>query len=414
MAVTVDWGTGVEDRELGIYGIYNKFVGHINLVSGKIYKPAFRIRVTALNDPTKTYTKDVDAVEVVGGYVANVNPVQAMQVLFFGSEYTGSTESTSIKSYSGVQIEIGEVSAATIDVAPTFKGYDTDDTFYFYNGYEQGIETINMYRDPFWYTSTPHKLPKVKKTLYLQDGDVELLSMPSYLNVYPVISGGTNLLNLITEFYDSSDSLLSTSTIDLRARPDLSGVGYWNININFAFVTNTVYTKTYCQWATDGATSPVNSEEITIYRQLCNPKNDPFRLRWVNRYGGDEAENFTLKHDRRIIIKRGKKVQSSGVDYASTTFAGISNINNPNLREFGNSYYTEWKLRTDFITQEQINALAELFRNNSVIMFESDVSQTNPIPVMVQNSSYELLDVKNALQKIEVTVRLANIEPNQI
>ena len=411
MAVTLDFGTGeTATRDDGIYGIYNKFVGHFDFATGStLYKVAFRVSVEALNDSTIIYEKDYDAVTRAGGYKGSFNPVQPLQNLFFGSEYTGATESTSIKAYSGVRIKAGLVSATSASLAPTFGGYDTDDTLYFYNGYEDGQLNVNCYREPRWYDTEPYLLPKVKKILYLQEDDIELLSMPSFLNIYPEVADGTNLDSLVTAFYDSSNSLLSTSTIDLRSRPDLDGVGYWNININFAFPSETLYSKTYCQW--DSGEGLVDSESITIYRQECNPKNPLFRLLWSNRYGGEEAENFTLKHDKKIVIKRGKKIQSSGVDYAAESFDDIGNINDPNLKEFGTSYYTEWKLRTDFITQAQIDALKEAYISSRVLMVDSD---GNVNPVLVQNSNYEVLQVENGLQKVEVSVRLANFEPNQI
>ena len=410
MAVTVDWGTGTgASRTHGIFGIYNRFAGVISVVPAKIFKLKFRVKVTCLNDTSVTYTKDFDSIVDGGTYYATINPVQAMQLLYFGSEYTGLTEGTSERSYSGIQIEIGEVSSSSASLPPTFEGYDTDDTFYFYNGYETP-PIPNCYREPNWYNTTPIKLPKVKSEIYLLPDDVELLSMPSFLNIYSEISGGTNLNELVTKFYDSSGGLLSTSTIDLRSRPNLTGVGYWNININSFSLHDgdTSYATVNCNWLS--GEEPIDSELLTLYPIQCNPKNDNYRLRWINRYGGEEFENFQLKHDKTIKIQRGKKIQSSGINYAATTFDDIENINNPNLKEFGNTYFTEYKLRSDFLTQGQLDALAELYRNNSVIMLDG----TNELPVIVQDTSYQVLDIKNKLQKVEVTVRLANLEPNQI
>ena len=410
MAVSVDWNTGVADRTKGIFGIYNRFVGLMSIPSAAKEKVQFRIRVTAIEDTSITYIKDVNAISDANFY-ATVNPVVSMRELFFESEYTGFSENTSLRSYGGIKIEVGEVSGTT-GVAPTFKGYDTDDTFYFYNGYDLNNYAELNYRDPLWYNTTPHKLPKVKKTIYIADeiSYVELLSMPSYLNIYPVISGGTNLKNIVFKTYDSSGTLLGTSTIDLRSRPDLSGVGYWNFPIqNAVSGVGAEYAEVFCQWATDGeeAIALVDSEIITVRKRECHIKDELYRLRWINHMGGEEYQDFALKHDKSIQVKRGKKIASTGINYSATTFSDISNINNPSLLEYGTTYYTKYKLRTNFITQGEIDAMRELFVNKNVIMNDS-------IPVIVEDSSYKIVEVKDGLKKVEINVRVANFEPNQV
>lgn len=409
MAVTVDWGTGTdpETRTLGIYGIYNKFVGRMTISAAAIEDVQFRIKVTSIENTSITYTKDIDAIILSGasGFAASINPVASMRELYFGSEYTGLSEGTSLRSYGGIKIEIGEVSGLRGD-PPTFKGYDTNDTFYFYNGYDLNNYNQNNYRDPAWYNVKPHKLPKVKKTIYITQGSsfTELLSMPSYLNVYPVVSGGTNLKNIVFEDYDADGTLLRTSTVDLRSRPDLSGVGYWNFPIQNAGV-GVDYAEVYCQWL--NGQELVDSEKITVRKRPCQPKDELYQLRWINRMGGEEYQEFSLKHDKSLQIKRGKKIASTGINYAATSFANISNINNPNLLEYGTTYQTMYKLRTDFITQGELDAMRELFVNKNVIM-------NNTIPVTVNNSNYKILEVKDGLQKVEIDVTVANFEPNQI
>ena len=412
MAVTVDWGTGTdpETRTKGIYGIYNKFVGLMTIPSAAIEDVQFRIKVTAIEDTSITYTKDVDAISD-GNFYATVNPVKSMQELFFESEYTGLSEGTSLRSYGGIKIEIGEISGLR-GAPPTFNGYDTNDIFYFYNGYDLDNYNQNNYRDPFWYDKMPHKLPKVKKTIYITEGSsfTELLSMPSYLNIYPVVSGGTNLKNIVFKTYEADGTLVGTSTIDLRTRPDLSGVGYWNFPIQTAASGVGVdYAEVYCQWAIDGveALELVDSEKIIVRNRPCQPKDELYQLRWINRMGGEEYQEFSLKHDKSLQIKRGKKIASTGINYAATSFADISNINNPNLLEYGTTYQTMYKLRTDFITQGELDAMRELFVNKNVIM-------NNTIPVTVNNSNYKILEVKDGLQKVEIDVTVANFEPNQI
>jgi len=418
MAAIVNYNN--DNPDIGIYGIYNRFIVNISTGEQFIFNHQFRIRVTVANDSSLEIIKNIDSVQIGSQYYANPNPIESLRELFFESEYTGFSESTATKSYSKVTIQIGEVYSDTEDVAPTFRGYDTEDSFYFYNGYEkpetaQQLIGLN-YREEKWYNETPHLLPKVKKTLYLLEEDIELLSIPSFLNVYPPVIGlTTNLKNLVTEYYDSSNTLISTSTIDLSARPDLNDVGYWNININSIFPNNTKYALVYVQWIIDGESILVDSEQLKIFRLECNPKSENYRLRWINRYSGEEFQNFQLKADKSSVILRGKKISSTGINYAATTFNDIANINNPNIKEYGNESFTRWKLRTDFITQEEINAMEELFKDNSVILFNPEIGTVNNTqPVIVENRNYSILDVRQNLQRIEINVRLADIEPNQI
>lgn len=421
MAVTVNYNNA--SPTLGIYGVYNEFVCQCSVADASKFKHQFRVRVTAENDTSVTYIKNVDSVLISGTFYASFDPVSIMRSLFFESEYTGQSEDTAIKSYSGLQIEVGELYATSATLAPVFQGYDTDQTFYFYNGYEKpetaGQKIGLNYREPKWYTTTPHLLPKVKKTLYLLEDDIELLSIPSLLNVYPAHTTAgldTNLKNLVINYYEADGTLDSFSTIDLEARPDLSGIGYWNININSTFPAGVDYCEVYAQWITDGGEEGllVDSEILTVRRQECKVKDEAYRLRWVNRYGGEEYQNFQLHTDKSISIQRGKKIASTGIDYAATTFAGISNINNPNLKEYGNESFSRYRLRTDFITQEEINAMDELFKSNSVLMFDPEIATQNEVPVIVEDSSYRVLDVNQSLQRIEINVRLANYEPNQV
>ena len=427
MAASVDYNN--PSPTLGIYGAYNRFIARMTAPS-KVggtddkFKHSFRVRVTPLNDTSKEIVREFTSVKDQGvpnpAFRANVNPIEPLRSTFFGFEYKGISEFTSIIAYSGVQIEVGEVYTTDADTAPTFQGYDTDDTFYFHNGYEKDgdfpVQLLN-YRYPNWYNTTPHLLPKVKKTLYLEENSTEFISIPSYLNIYPTLpSVSTNLKNLVTEVYNANGTLDSTSTIDLTARPDLSGVGYWNIsagvNPNLA---DGQYAEVYAQWVNDGGESgtTVDSERLTIRRLKCKPKDVSYRLKWINRYGGIEYETFQLHTDKTVNIKRGKKIASTGIDYNATSFADISNINDPNIREIENTAYTSFKLRTDWITQEQIDALQELFKSNKVTLALTTSFFTEH-PVIVENTSYRILDVKQKLQRVEVNVRLANFEPNQI
>jgi hypothetical protein len=401
MAVSVNYNNA--SPELGIYGAYNPFMVLINWTGATPYYLTYKIKVTALNNTTVVEKP----VSPTSGNFAQVNPLELIKEAFFKSEYNGTTEHSQPFSYSEIKIEVGASFSTAQADPPTFAGYTESDTFYVYNGYELQPTVLN-YRDPAWYDTFPTKLPKVKKTLYLLLDDIELLSFPSKIpdSTGTVLDAG----DLITRYYDSSSSLLSTSTIDLTVRPDLTGTAYWNININSTFPATALYSKSKIRYA--GGEGSADSEEITIYREECNPKQDRYRLYFINRYGGAEYENFTLAATTSYNIKKGKQIQSDGINYKATTFADIQNINNPNLQEFGNSTSKNITIRRDYFkTQEEVDSLAELFKSAVVIMFDA---VNTAFPMIVETSNYDQDLISQNLYKVDVRLLYANNELQQI
>jgi hypothetical protein len=395
MAVTADYKYA--DPTIGVYGVKNPFYVIINRTGAAVYNLTYDLRVTYTNTG-QVITKSLTPI----GTQATANPLVLIEDFMF-NEYTGQTESSAPNSFGYVQIEIGETFAAVEGDAPTFQGYDTDDSFLVYNGYKPLMNELN-YRDPNWYDTTPLKLPKIKKTLYLLEDDIELLSFPSFL----ALAGGVlvGATKRITTFYDSSGSVIQTDETILTSRPDLTGTAYWNININPFFIEETAYVKVKIQYD-DGESAEYFSEEITIYRAQCNPKQGRYRLRWANNEDGDEYQNFTLATDKIVQVQKGKRILSDGIDYAATTFADLTNINRPNIREVGNKTTNLRRLRTDYLRQEELDALETLYKSEAVIMFDHD---NNILPVIVRDTNFTITDVRNELVKIEVLVEIANIE----
>ena len=409
MACTATYNT--TQQTFGAYGVYNNFFVFIENVSGSTTNLKFRIRVTDAD--SNQYTLDVvpnaanDAV---------INPLIRLRDTYFKSDYSGQLEAVNAEGYNEVQIEVGEISGTPA----TFQGYDTDHTFIIYNGYEKDKANQLNYRIPTWYDTTPYLLPKTKKEVYLLSTDTELLSMPYKMNLYDVGEPPNTygLKNIVFEYYQYSsplDILLSTSTIDLTARPTFSGspAGYWNFDINTIPLHDgtTDYCKVYTQYEYSGDSSLTNSEALRLYPLACKPKYERFRLRWINRYGGEEYENFEMRATESISITRGKKILSDGVDYGTTTFGSILDVNNPQISEFGKSYQRNFVLRSDWLTQDQLESLEELYTSPAVLMFDSN---DDLFPVIVEDSSYEIKDVKQGLKKVEVRVSIANRQPTQL
>lgn len=396
MATTVDYKHA--DPELGIYALYNDFFGIANRTGATVFNLTYMVKVTSLYN-SEFVEKPISPI----GTYAVFNPFELVKETFFKSEYIGIEEHTQPFAYNKIKVEVGASFGATANVPPTFEGYVTSDTFYVYNGYEMP-PIVENYRNPNWYDTLPIKLPKVKKTLYLLESDIELLSFPSQIQTSGM--GELNAINLIQVFYDSNGNVVLTAPTGLVGRPSLFGIGYWNININAALIDGSSYLKAYIEYEDSETGETFVSEEITIYHVPCLPKQDNHRLFFINRYGGSEYENFQLKSDEELRITKGKKIQSDGVNYLAQTFADIKNINNPNLKEFGNTAARFRTLRTNWLTQEQVDALQELYKSSVVIMNGNQ-------SVIVQDTSYRIERVKDGLVQVDVTVQIANNEPIQ-
>jgi hypothetical protein len=321
------------------------------------------------------------------------------------NKYGGQLESSSPNSFGSVKIEIGETFSATLDNPPVFAGYDTDNSFLIYNGYKPLMMELN-YRDPNWYNTTPIKLPKRKKDIKLLEGDIELLSFPSLINFIDFV-GTSNAKQILATVYNANGTVNYTTIITLSSIPALTGTAYWNVDINQLEILDGGYIEYVVQWQDSTTLAFFNSEAITIRRAICNPKQGRYRLRWTNNDDGDEYGNFTLASDKITQVQKGKRILSDGIDYTAFTFATLSNINNPNITEVGNKVTNLRTLRTDYLNQEELNALEDLYKSNAVLMFDPD---NNLLPVIVRDTTFTITDVRNDLVKVEVLVEIANIE----
>ena len=297
MGATVNYNN--TNPEQGVYGAYNDFVALISSNTTLPKNLTYEVTVTAVNNGT-VLTRSLVPI----GLIAIVEPLKLMQDSFFKSEYNGNTEHSQPFSYSKITISVQEFSSTSDSIPPASVGSAVSNTFYVYNGYEEQPLVLN-YRDPNLFNTTPFKLPKVKKSLYLLEDDIELLSFPSEI----LLEFGflVNAHDLITEYFDASGTSISTSTIDLTIRPNLTGVAYWNININSFFPANAAYSETKVRYET-GELEIYDTEVVTIYRSECKPKNNRYRLYWINRYGGAEYQNFELAAETTYQSRKGKRI----------------------------------------------------------------------------------------------------------
>jgi len=393
--------------EIGVYGLYNPFAVIISNDGTARFNLTFRIRVSIVGISDTEVVRDVTPI----GQTAVVEPFKLLQDTFFKSNFD--FLALSPNSFNLVKIEVAQTSSATADVPPIFITYPPAQTkqFYVYNGYENQPVAIN-YRDFSWYSFEPIKLPKIKKDIALLTNDTENLSfLNKFRGYYDATDSILTATNVITTFHRLNGSEITGTATDVAiAEPTAIGYERRTLNLLDATIPAAAFSwKILIRYTSEG-NDTFDSEIVTVRRQACNPKQSNHRLYWVNRYGGDEYQNFTMLSEQSLNIKKGKRIQSDGINYKATTFTDIQNINNPNIQEFGNSATKNIVLRSDYLSQIEVNALAELYKSSIVVMFDDDGTH----PMVVITSSYKIVSVQQELYKVEVNLQYANNELMQI
>jgi len=394
--------------DIGIYGLYNPFAVIISEAT-TVYNLTFRIRVSIKDIADTEVVRDINPI----GQTAVVEPFKLLQDTFFKSNFD--FLSLSPNSFNIVKIEVGQSSSTVAANPPTFQGYVSaqEKEFYVYNGYENQPVAIN-YRDFYWYNFEPIKLPKIKQEVSLLTNDGENLSYPNkFRGFYDNTDSILTATNVITTFHRLNGSeITGTATDEQLEEPTEIGYARQQLNLLDSSIPAAAASwKILIRYTSEGE-EPItyDSEIITVRRQDCNPKQSNHRLYWVNRYGGDEYQNFTMLSEQSINIKKGKRIQSDGIDYKATSFTDILNINNPNIQEFGNSATKNIVLRSDYLSQIEVDALAELYKSAIVVMFDDEGTH----PMLVTTTSYKIVSVQQELYKVEVNLQYANNELMQI
>jgi len=400
--------------DIGIYGLYNPFAVIISNDGAARANLTFRIRVSIDGIADTEVVRDVTPI----GQAVVVEPFKLLQDTFFESNFD--FLALSPNSFNLVKIEVGQSSSPTVvppaegdPVPPTFQGYVSaqEKSFYVYNGYENQPVAIN-YRDFYWYNFEPIKLPKIKQDISLLTNDTENLSYPNqFRGFYDSTDSILTATNVITTFHRLNGSEITGTATDVAiGEPTAIGYARQNLNLLDASIPAAASSWKILIRYTSEEDVTFDSEIITVRRQDCNPKQSNHRLYWVNRYGGDEYQNFTMLSEQSLNITKGKRIQSDGINYKATTFTDIQNINNPNIQEFGNSATRNIVLRSDYLSQIEVDALAELYKSAIVVMFDDDGTH----PMVVTTTSYRIVSVQQELYKVEVNLQYANNELMQI
>ena len=408
MAAVVDYG--VEDPTIGRYGLYNPFLIRITRTGGTAFKLKYRINVQVVGT-TIDITKDIDPIN----NVSIVNPVETLKGQFFETQLIGqggqspldTLGGTADKSYNKVRIRVGEISATSAELPATFGGYTDDKTIYFYNGFDDvpSTELYINYRPTDTYQAS-YGIPLVNRNVKLLDNDIAFISLPIEINT-PIFDGGggsVNLFKLYFEHYNSNGDLIDSGSFSFGP---FGSFGYLTAaygTSQITYPTDWAFSTFYAQYI-DAESNFTDTESFNVYKQECDPKYDRYRLRWFNKYSGFEYFNFTKKSSQTLNVTKGKEVRTSGINFDATNFSSMKYPSVPELREVGKSSTTTFTINSDFINAEEQAALKDLYLSPNVVMFDKD---NNVFPVIVQDSSYEITDIRDGLVKVSVKLRVAN------
>ena len=416
MAVVVNYGDLV-DPTIGRYGLYNPFLIRITRTGGTVFKLKYRINIQVVGT-TIDITKDVDPIDEV----SIVNPVEPLKGQFFETQLIGnngvgqvpldSSGGNADKSYNKVRIRVGEISATAADLPATFIGYADDKTLYFYNGFDDipSDDLYTNYRPDDTYQPL-YSVPLVNKNVKLLINDIAFISLPSEINTPVNEEGGGGaiiLSRLYYTHYNSNGDVIESSNFGLFERYGAyDNLGYWTIaygTSQISYPSNWAYSTFYAEYV-DEVTNYTNTESFNVYKQECDPKYDRYRLRWFNKYSGFEYFNFTKKSSQKLNISKGKEVRTSGINFEAANFSSMKYPSVPELREVGKSATTTYTLNSDYINEEEQNALKDMYLSPNIVMFDKD---NNITPVILEDSSYEITDIRDGLVKVSVKLRVAN------
>lgn len=402
MAAEVDYGA--LDAEKGVYGIFDDFYVKINRSAGPIvFNLKYRVRLTV--NGVQLAFRDI------GTNVNNtsiINPVSFLRDSYFISENNMDLQFPSKldKSYATVLIEIGEIFASVSGGSPTFQGYDTSDTFYFFNGYTTQTENTFLgysnYRLPSLYDTSPLKLAAFNLNPKIIEGDHHYLT---YFGIIPFDTDDFNADTVNVTFKDSSGSTISSTSATASL---FAGVGLYYIDIGttgtFTYPSNWQTAEFYITYE-DASLNTLDSEVLTINKQEASPKNDRIRLRYWNQYGGLEYFNFDLKNYREVNIRRGKTVLSSNVDRTATTFSNIKNLSDPERYTYGDSKELMYTVNSNWLNAEEMESISQLLDSPKVVW--QDINN-NLIPVIIETNSMRIVDLRNELKQVEIKFKLSN------
>lgn len=214
-------------------------------------------------------------------------------------------------------------------------------------------------------TSASRFLTESPRTIYLNDDQSHFLHF--------ITTSSDNGFEYTINVFDSAGTQTFTSRVsNPNAASIASGYGYKYLRIavgsyDIANVDPSLSTTAGIATCLTGAsyytikltkTGTAKSETFTFYLNQKCTKYTPIRLQWLNRLGGYDAFNFTLKSEESMDVKRSNFVQQprvfTGTNWQYTKMSR-------GRTEYGTQEDVKLKVNTDYLTNDESAWMNDLF-----------------------------------------------------
>jgi hypothetical protein len=138
----------------------------------------------------------------------------------------------------------------------------------------------------------------------------------------------------------------------------------------------------------------------------CVTGSNGVKLTWINSMGGWDYFWFRKLSVNKYEVTR-KRIRKVIGDYSGTAFDYA--YYDPGLHDVAIQTEMMISISTDWLEEGEFQLLGNLIRSEYVLMLQSDVSGTAPIPVVIDQNNWE--DQKmigTQMKKLELTIRVAN------
>lgn len=249
--------------------------------------------------------------------------------------------------------------------------------------------------------------------------------------MYFLQTGSMAITDVSIDTYDSSGTLIANSVITsgLAAIPCNGQERYKCINVGPRGLTNIAsgsVTGTY-----PIITASVASYRLQFYGRTtlggaiqnfqtyididdCSPKFDTWTLHYLNRYGAFDFINMYGNHQRTLQSNKAFYQGLNGYFQGSYEYVGIGNetVDLPvskNEKVLNSTYQNTQELRSDWLTDNQIERLGDLITSPSVHTQLSGVYRKHSIT----NRAYRFKNVGEKLQRLDVNLNEGITERRQ-
>ena len=218
-------------------------------------------------------------------------------------------------------------------------------------------------------TTLAQDVAYVEYTLYSGASIVQQSTLDNIDNTNNFLSGGPRTGSISNPFPGTINTCTTSSGTQTSGSLLLYvGAGPQNLT-EFDYLTLTgswdYYTVKFYPRGTSGPNVSASWDTFTYYKQDPTCGYDGVRFAWLNNYGVWDYFNFTLQEDKTTALDRGLYKQTF-VPYNTTTNSVPYNIKRRGTTSYFVNISENFRVYSDWLTQEQADWLGGLFYSPSV------------------------------------------------